>query len=44
MLPTLGIAHAYIRALDSVDAPRVRTTSPAPRTSRIRHLVNRRSR
>jgi hypothetical protein len=43
MPPSLGIAHVYLRALESLDAPRVRSTNRVPPLARVRRLVRRRS-
>jgi len=44
MLPTLGVAHSYLRAFDSVNSgrPRVRTAGHRPSLARVRMLVTRR--
>jgi hypothetical protein len=43
MLPSLGILHAYLSVLDSLDAPRVRNASRVSPLARVRQLVDRRS-
>jgi hypothetical protein len=40
MLPSLGIAHAYLVARESANPTRVRRVAPM---ARVRQLINRRS-
>jgi hypothetical protein len=40
MLPSLGVAHAYIQAFEHVP-PRVRTSTRRPPLARVRALVTR---
>jgi hypothetical protein len=41
MLPSLGIAQAYLSALESIESTRVRDHR-GPRLARVRHLIARR--